>query len=376
MNKRLFNAPIDLHKHTSLIYGEGVFGLDARKTMPMRAKTADGILRYAKYEITGVVDSKCKEKNIGEVLPAYIGQDSTKGSMPIFKTLDKARAETNADVLILGVAPEGGELPKGYKRDITWAIKNKIHIVSGLHYALSEDADLANLSKKHNVVIWDVRHMAQKDLESIPMCSAQAYHVKKPIVLTVGTDAAIGKMTVAYEMAKVAERLGHKSAVIPTGQTSMMIEGWGAPIDALPADFMAGAVEQMIVESSKMNDMLFVEGQGSLFHPAYANTCISLVHGAVPTHMVLVHRPQRKHSIGSRLVKLPDLGRAIRQYESSVLPFYRNAKVVAIAINSDGLSEGERKQYKEHTKKKYGLETFDAIYDKEIIEKIVKAITL
>jgi uncharacterized NAD-dependent epimerase/dehydratase family protein len=359
MVKSLFKAPIDLGRHTSLIYAEGVFGLEARKKFPMRAKTADGVLRYAGHKIAGIVDSASAEKRAGDVLSAYLA--GTKNfSAPIFKTVQDAKVKTGADVLIIGVAPEGGELPEGYGNDIVWAIKNKMHIVSGMHYALADDPRFAKLAAKHGVVLWDTRKAP--DTKNIPLGSAQAYHIKKPIVLTVGMDAAIGKMTVGYEMHRAAQKLGAKSCVIPTGQTTMMIEGWGAAIDALPADFMSGAVEQMVLEKAKTNDILFVEGQGSLFHPAYANTCISLIHGAVPTHMVLVARPQRKHSIGSMLVKLPSVNRAIEQYEQSVLPTYRNARVIAVATSGGMLEE------------KCNLPVFDAVKDREAVVKLVKSI--
>ena len=369
MGKSLFRAPIDLKKHTCLIYAEGVFGLGARKKWPMRAKTADGILRYANYKVVGIVDSASGERQAGDVLPAYLG-NTTNFSAPIFKNIKEAKVKAKAQVLIIGAAPEGGELPKEYEDDIAWAIENKMHIVSGMHYALADDPRFAKFARKHKVVIWDTRKaIATGD---IPLGSAQAYHVKKPIVLTVGTDAAIGKMTAGYEMARAARKLGVKSCVIPTGQTTMMIEGWGAAIDALPADFMSGAVEQMVIEGAKTNDILFVEGQGSLFHPAYANTCISLIHGAVPTHMVLVTRPQRRHSIGSKLVKLPSVKEAVAQYENAVLPRYRNAKVIGIAVNSEGLSTKETEAYKNEIKKEIKLPIFDAVRDPKEVEKLVK----
>ncbi len=375
MAEAILKAPIDLNKHTCLIYAEGVFGLEVRKNLPMRAKTADGILRYAEYKITGVIDSSCSEKTTGEVLSVYLlgtFPGRNRGEVPIFHTLKEAKAKTSADVLILGNAPEGGELPEKYKKDIVWAIKNKMHIVSGTHYILNEDKKFSKLAKKYGVMLWDTRKAP--DLKCITVGSAKAYHIKKPIVLTVGMDAAIGKMTVAYEMDRAAKKLGLASCVVPTGQTAMMISGWGVAIDALPADFMAGAVEQMVLEKSKKYDILFVEGQGSLFHPAYANTTIALIHGAVPTHMIIVVRPQRKHSIGSKLVKLPDIKRAIAQYENSVLPFYRNAKVIAVAVNSEGLDEAARERYKKEVQHECGLPAFDALYDEDIVFDVVKKI--
>ena len=386
MVNSIFKAPIDLRKHTSLIYAEGVFGLGARKKFPMRAKTADGILRYANYKIAGVVDLEAYtplsllrrgeggEVKAGDILPAYL-TGSKNFNAPIFQSIREAKGVTNADVLIIGSAPEGGDLPDDYKNDIAWAIKNKMHIVSGTHYALNEDSKFLKLSKKYKTILWDARKFSHtEDVDKIPVGSLQVYHIKKPIVLTVGMDAAIGKMTVGYEMHKAAQALGARSIVIPTGQTTIMIEGWGAAIDALPADFMAGAVEKMLLDVQNTADVFFVEGQGSLFHPAYANTCISLIHGAVPSHIVLVHRPQRKHSIGSKLVKLPDVKSAIRYYENSVLPSYRNTKVIGVALNTDGLSSRDAEASKKEMSKQCGLPVFDALRDKDAVTKIVKSI--
>lgn len=370
----IFKAPIELKMQKVLIYTEGIFGLDARKSQPMRPKTADGILRYAQYQISGIIDSKSKEREAGDVLKAYLtgpsGGKHKNFSTPIFKNIQEAKRATGADVLIIGAAPEGGALPQGYNKDIEWALRNKTHIVSGMHFPLSQNEKFAKLAKKNKVIIWDVRTPA--DTSGISMGAARAYHIKKPIVLTVGMDAAIGKMTTTYEMHNAVKELGIKSVVIPTGQTTIMIEGWGVSIDALPADFMAGAVEDMIYTVEKGADIIFVEGQGSLFHPAYANTCISLIHGAVPTHMVLVTRPQRKHSIGSKLVKLPSVNEAIAQYENAVLPKYRNARIIAIAINSEGLSQKEAEAYKKNAKRQSKLPIFDALKDKKEVVKLCK----
>lgn len=354
----LFSPPIDLNKHTSLIYGEGVFSKEARTRLPMRAKTADGILRYATYPIAGVIDSGVSKDEKREV--------------EVFPTLADAKEKTKADVLILGSAPEGGGLPKEWRKDILNAISLGMNIVSGVHYALKYDEELQKKAKENNVVIWDVRN--DYDASNIPLGSSLAYHIDKPIVLTVGTDAAIGKMTVAYELVRAAKEAGTRACFIPTGQTAVMIEGWGISIDALPADFMAGAVEQMILEKSKGCDMLVVEGQGSLYHPAYSNTAISLLHGSVPTHMILVHRPSRKQSIGSKLVKLPKIKDAIEHYEKSVLPQYREAKVIGVALNTKGMREEEYVIEKERIEKETGLPVGDVLREDDFSTKLFNEI--
>lgn len=387
--KACFSAPFSLKSHRSLLYCEGVFSKKARATNPLRPKTADGILRYAEYPIVGIIDStrRTGEKIAQDILDNYVA-GTKNASVPVFKTLREAIAKTRADVLILGSAPEGGELPKSWRKDILHALQKGMDIVSGMHYALNADKQFAAAAKKSKAKIWDARLWDGKD--TIPVASLRAYHMKKPIVLTVGTDAAIGKMTVTYELARAARELGlnaegvgrtgrrrvlgKKAMVIPTGQTSIMIEGWGVSIDALPADFMAGGVEEMIMQKAGDADALFVEGQGSLFHPAYANTCISLLHGACPTHLVLVHRPMRKHSIGSKLVPLPSLKEAIALYEKSILPPYRNTKVIAIALNTANMSKEEAEKAKKEARRETKLPVGDVVQDKDFAREVIKKI--
>lgn len=376
-NEPNISPKIDLQKHISLIYSEGVFGQSSRVKLPMRAKTADGILRYASYPIAGLIDGTASEKTAGEVLGQYL-KGSRSFDLPVFTSLEEARAKTEADpsrlgrsevdVLILGSAPEGGTIPAEWREDILQAITSGMHVVSGMHFALKNDAEMANAAKNHEVILWDVR--TDVEIVSIPLCTSLAYHIKKPIVLTVGMDAAIGKMTAAYELAGAARKRGVNAGIIPTGQTAIMIEGWGIAVDALPADFMAGAVEKMLLEKEGAYDAFFVEGQGSLFHPAFSNTAISLIHGAVPTHMVLVHRPVRKHSIGSKLVPLPPLKDAIEQYEKAVLPPYRKAKVVGVALNTAGMSTQEKKDASIAIRKETGLPAGDLLENSEVIEEI------
>src|SRR3989344_3367020 len=217
-------ALLNLKEQKSLIYAEGVFNKKSREKFPMRAKTADGILRYAEYDIAGLVESKATEKTAGEVLGEYV-KDSPHSNLPLFASMEEAVEKTSPTVLLLGAAPEGGELPEEWKEDILWALEHGLHVVSGLHYSLKANEEFANAAKTSGAIIWDTR--TDVNIEEIPVCSAKAYHIKKPIILTVGTDAALGKMTTAYELHKEAKKRGVNSLMVPTGQTCMMIEGWG-----------------------------------------------------------------------------------------------------------------------------------------------------
>ena len=348
----LVNEHIDLKNKKILIYTGDSFGLDARKIMPSRPKTADGILRYAKHNIVGVVDNNCKKIYVSEILK------DVKKEIPIFKTIKDAKTKTSANVLIIGIAPQGGKMPQKFIDDLVWALENNFDIVSGMHVPLSLHSKIFKTAKQNSCKIWETRPSPAE----LPIASCQAYKIKKPIVLTIGTDAAIGKLTTTYELAKMASKK-YNTCIIPTGQTTIMIEGWGIAVDKCEGDFMAGAVEKMILEKEKKEnpDIYFVEGQGSLSHPAFSTTAIALIHGACPTHLVLVHRPLRKRITGCQLLPVPDIKTVIELAEKTVIPSFLNTKVVAIALNTSGMTDQEAKKAIIDTEKKTGLPTTDQI---------------
>ena len=348
----LINEHIDLKDKKILIYTGNSFGLEARKIMPSRPKTADGILRYAKYDIVGVVDNSCEETYVSGILK------DVKKNIPIFKTIKEGKEKTSANVLIIGIAPKGGKMPKNFIDDLIWALENDFDLVSGMHVPLSLYPKILKTAKQNSRKIWETRLSPTE----LPIASCQAYKIKKPIVLTIGTDAAIGKLTTTYELIKMA-RKKYNICVIPTGQTTIMIEGWGIAVDKCEGDFMAGAVEKMILEKEKKDnpDIYFIEGQGSLSHPAFSTTAIALIHGACPTHLVLVHRPLRKRITGCPLLPVPDIKTVIELAEKTVIPSFLNTKVVAIALNTSGMTDQEAKDTIVDIKKKTGLPTTDQI---------------
>ncbi|MBL7141950.1 DUF1611 domain-containing protein [Patescibacteria group bacterium] len=361
LKSQILNTPIDLNdkNRSSLIYAQGAFSLKSRQKMPARAKTTDGILRYGKYKIAGVIDSQCQQSPVSEILKINPPAGETGKKIPIFKTILEAKEKTKANTLIIGIAPEGGQLPNKFVNDLVWALEHKIDLVSGMHTPLCSFPQIAKAAVKNSRKIWETRIPP----ENLPLASCLSYEIKKPIVLTVGTDAAIGKLTTTYELARAAQKKGYRVKIIPTGQTAIMIEGWGITIDKCEGDFMAGAVEKMLLDAEKKDkpDIYFVEGQGSLFHPAYSTTALALIHGACPTHLVLVHRPLRKRITGCRLIPVPKLSEAIKLYEKSILPSFRNTKVVAIALNTLGYEEKQGREIIAETKKQTGLPTADLI---------------
>ncbi|MEW5760729.1 MAG: DUF1611 domain-containing protein, partial [Candidatus Thermoplasmatota archaeon] len=244
------------------------------------AKTAHGLIRHGKkYKIIGVIDENCAGKDAGEVIG--LGRKSIPIVDEVFK----------ADALIIGVAPAGGKLPKEWREDIKKAIKLKMDIISGLHDFLSDDKEFANLAKKNGVKIIDVRKPTDKfqiSSNRIP---------KVPVILTCGTDCAIGKRTVTIELYNEAIRRGIDAGFIATGQTGIMIGcDDGAVIDRIPGDFMSGAIEKMIERVEKKGKkIIFVEGQGAISHKVYGAVSLGILYGANPNCIVLAHEPGRKY---------------------------------------------------------------------------------
>ena len=158
--------------------------------------------------------------------------------------------------------------------------------------------------------------------------------VDATIVLTVGSDCAIGKKTVAVELDLEARRRGLRSVFVPTGQTGIAIAGWGIAVDAVVADFLAGAAEWLVVEGARRGGkLLFVEGQGSLVHPMYSGVTLGLVHGSAPHAFVLCHRAGATEIEGCPGHPIPPLSELIELHERVALPA-RKAKVACVALNT------------------------------------------
>ena len=166
-----------------------------------------------------------------------------------------------------------------------------------------------------------------------------ADEVEAEVILTVGTDCSVGKMTATLELLEAARERGVDAGFIPTGQTGIMIEGWGNPIDRVVSDFTAGAVEEMILERGDDYDYLFVEGQGSIIHPAYSAVTTGILHGAMPDSLVMCHDAGREAIHGYESVEIPNPGYVAEMYESLAEPI-APTKVVAGALNTSGL-DGE-----------------------------------
>ncbi len=304
-----------------VILTEGHFG-------PHSGKTAFGVIRYGRDEVIAVLDSTLAGRSTAEWIP---GSD-----IPIVGSLAEAVAipgRPRPDTLLVGIAPTGGRLPDAWRPILHAAIDAGLELHSGLHVFLGDDPELSAAAAIAGVHVVDYRRPPERFETAV----GRRHDPGKRVILTVGTDCAIGKMSVALELRNAARAAGDAVAFVPTGQTGMMIDGWGVAVDRVVSDFLNGTVEWLVEEGERLGDWVIVEGQGSLDHPAYSAVTLGLIHGATPQAMVLVHKvglpahdwdhlPERSFPIAP-LRPFIDLHQRIAE---TVAP----SKVVAVAVNT------------------------------------------
>jgi len=287
------------------------------------AKTAHGLIRYGKDEVVAVMDSTLAGERVADVLPD-LGRDA-----PIVGTLEEVLELSPTSVLV-GLAPAGGKLPAEWMETLRAAAEAELEIVSGLHQRLAPEFP--------GKPVWDVREPP----EDIPLFSGEGFEVGPKVALTVGTDSAIGKMTATLEIERAAREAGLRPEFVPTGQTGIIIAGWGLCVDAVVSDFVAGASEQLVLEAAKASpDLILVEGQGSLGHPAYSGVTLGLMHGSCPDCLILCAADT--HEEVFRGVPRPSPARVARLYEE-VASLIKPAPVVAVSLNTRGLNDEEARQ--------------------------------
>jgi uncharacterized NAD-dependent epimerase/dehydratase family protein len=296
-----------------------------------RAKTAIGVIRYGEDPVVAVIDST----HAGHDLETALADGSRLGrGIPVVADV-AAALEYRPDTLLIGIAPRGGQLPEEWRAELLAAIRAGLNLVSGLHVFLGDDPELAAAARAHGVSIWDVRRPS--DDVAYRIRQGTPHRPGSRSIYFCGTDCNVGKMTAAFEVWREAQRRGLSAGFAATGQTGILISGRGIPADRIICDFLAGAVEALTLEFCDEYDWAFVEGQGSLLHPAYSAVTLGLVHGAAPDLMVLCHQAGRTH-INGYDVPIPPLAQVRRMYED-VAGWLKPAPVVAVALNTLGLSD-------------------------------------
>ncbi len=257
----------------------------------------------------------------------------------------------------MGVATQGGRFPPAWKQLLRSCISKGLHVENGLHEFLTDDPELVELARRHRVELRDLR----RPPPGLDVPSGENLEVPAQIVLTVGSDCAIGKMTVALELTAEARRRGVAAEFVPTGQTGIAIAGWGIAVDAVVSDFLAGAAERLVVEGHERGgELLVVEGQGSLLHPQYSGVTLGLLHGSAPHQLVLCHKAGDRYVNEDERFPIPPLRELAELHERMSL-LARPAPVVGIALNTRGLGEDDARRAVDEAREETGLPATDPV---------------
>jgi uncharacterized NAD-dependent epimerase/dehydratase family protein len=338
-----------LPEGNAIVYCEGAFNTP-------NGKTAHGLVRFThRYHVLSVIDSRYAGQDAGLVL------DGKKNGVPIAADLeiamDSARlAGKAASHLVIGLAPDGGRLPPGARKDVAAALGLGLNVDCGLHDFLSEDPDLAQIATSKGVVIRDIRRCP--DRNALHFFSGRIEQVRALKIALLGTDSAVGKRTTAWKLVQAFETAGIRAEMIGTGQTAWLQGArYGIILDALINDFVAGELEHAILTAwqEQRPDVIVIEGQGSLMNPAYPGGFEILAAGR-PDVVVLQHAPARKDYDGFAGYPLHPLDVQIRAIE-----LLSGKPVVAVTINHEGLEPEAVPDVCRSISDQIGLPAFDVL---------------
>ena len=310
----------------ALVYCENEFG-------KIDGKVANGLVRYSEtYNILGIIDSTKSGIDAGEHL------DGVENGVQIFGTLDSAieLLGFTPEYFIYGIAPLESFLSQMQREVFFGAMKRGLNIVNGMAEYLSEDLEFIQKAEEYNVTIRDIRKPRPR--KELPHFSGKIFDMDIPVVAVLGTDSAVGKRTTALLLKKALVHKGINVTFVSTGQTGI-IQGskYGVAIDVLSSGYATGAVENAVVNACENDnpDLIIVEGQGALSHPAFLSSC-AIIKGAQPDVIIIQHPPKRQTLCDYPSIRMPSLANEIKQLE-----VFSNSKVIAITINHEKMTDPE-----------------------------------
>ncbi|HZO23963.1 MAG TPA: DUF1611 domain-containing protein [Steroidobacteraceae bacterium] len=277
----------------------------------------------------------------------------------------EARAR-GARALVIGIANRGGVIAPVWLPSLVQALEEGLDIVSGMHNRLSQQPELEQTARRLGRRLIDVRQPPP----DIQIASGDKRSGKR--LLTVGTDCALGKKYTALALARAFRDLGVAADFRATGQTGILISGSGIPMDAVVADFVAGAAE-MLSPAAAADHWDVVEGQGSLFHPSYSGVSLGLLHGTQPDVIVLCHELGRDRMMGLESFPTPELEEAIDLHLRLARRTNPAVRCAGVSLNTARASDGEaRAILKEHSER-LGLPVADPIRGGSEFTRLVSA---
>ena len=345
-SEHLESFPLDTEPATAIVYCEGNFGR-------IDGKTANGLVRHSEmYQILSVIDSTKAGLDSGEIL------DGKPNGIPIHINLHEAFGSwpTAPKTFIYGMAPATGMLSPSERKIVLDAMGLGMNVINGLHEFLNDDPEFVAASSANNVEIIDVRRPRPKN--DLRLFSGNIHNVTCPRIAVLGTDCAIGKRTTASVLARALLDRGVKAAMVTTGQTGL-IQGsrHGVALDAVPSQFCCGELEATIVEAFESDDpdIIIIEGQGALSHPAFCTTAF-ILRGSAPDGVILQHAPKRDHRCDFENMKMPTPESEIRLIEA-----FANTHVIGLTINHEYMSDSEIGSSIADYQEKLGIPVTDAL---------------
>ncbi|NPA23448.1 MAG: DUF1611 domain-containing protein [Crenarchaeota archaeon] len=352
-------------KARAIVLAEGKFG-------DLTGKTCNILVMYSgwrRVRVESVIDSRHAGKDAGEVL--RVG----KLGIPVVASLREALEIGDPDTLIVGISPVGGRLPQEYRRTIIEAIEHGLNVWSGLHIFLSEDEEISRIARARGVSIIDFR----KPPKNLRIWSGDILNVNAVRVLIAGTDCSVGKNVTSIELVRELERRGLKVGLVGTGQTMLMVGAdAGTVVDAVPADFVPGEVERHVVDLDKEGfNIIVIEGQASLLHPAYSQVTLGIYYGCMPSGIVLCHDPWRtyRESFEHIKLKVPSIEEEINAARAHL----GNINVLAISVMGKDRTREEILETCRYLEERYGITSADPRVDirriADRVEDLLRALT-
>ena len=310
------------------------------------AKTAINLLRYRPQEVVALLDRRDAGRTCQETL-------GVGGAIPVIGSLADA---PTANMLLIGIAPPGGKIPGPWRAIVLEAIARKLDVVSGLHDFLADDPEFAAAAQANGVRLVDVRRNDERDVANRQGIRADCLRIH-----TVGNDCSCGKMLASVEVVEGLKRRGVDAKFVATGQTGILIEGDGCPVDRVVSDFVNGAAEKLVL-ANQQHEVIVIEGQGSLFHPRYSCVTLGLLHGAMPDGLILCYELGRKAVYGMPDVPLPDLDR-VREFYERAASLMHPCRAIGVAINTAQSTAAEAAAERRRVRRELGLPACDVIRD-------------
>jgi len=332
-----------------VVLAEGKLGIET-------SKTAASSVRYLPDRVAALIDSEHSGLTAQEVL-------GVGGDIPIVASLAEALgiSEPAPQALLVGIANRGGTIPPEHRPVLFEAVEAGLEVWCGLHERLADDGELAARARERGVRLVDLREPPV----DLPVGTGLALQTAGFRVLTVGTDCNVGKMTACLEIRQSLRERGVNARFAATGQSGIVIDGTGIPVDAVVSDFVSGATERITLEAAEGADVVLVEGQGSLFHPGYSAVTLGLLHGSMPQAMILCWMPGRKrvYAGGYDWLEIRSPARAIEAYEEAMrwAAPQLNSRVIALSANTYDLSEDEARRVVEEAGRVTGLPSTDPV---------------